>query len=264
MSDEHAIARYRLWYRRLLRCYSRPHRERFGESMEQTFNDLCRERTEAGEPLGGFVLRTFAETSASILRENGRVIMLQNRFVRIALIVGLILLLPLTGNMFVEGFDWSPFDFVIWGGILFAAGAVFDVVSRKGRSFSYRAAVGIACLAGFLSFWVNAAVGVIGNDDVANLLLIVVPFGLGLVGALVAQFRPRGMSLTLFAMAAAQAIVPVIALAWVPVADYSPGVAKVMLLNLFWVAMWAAAGVLFKSADQDSQAKQLNGQAAAL
>jgi hypothetical protein len=165
MSDEHATARYRQWYRRLLRCYSRPHRERFGESMEQTFHDLCRERAEAGEPLGGFVLRTFAETSASILRENGRVIMLQNRFVRIALIVGLIMLLPLTGNMFVEGFNWSPFDFAVWGGILFAAGIIFDVVSRKGRSFSYRAAVGIACLAGFLSFWVNAAVGVIGNDD---------------------------------------------------------------------------------------------------
>lgn len=264
MADEHAIARYRQWYRKLLRLYSKPHRERFGESMEQTFNDLCRERAEAGEPLGGFVLRTFAETSASILRENGRVIMFHNRFVRISLIVGLILLLPLTGNMFVEGFNWSPFDFVIWGGILFAAGVIFDVVSRKEGSFSYRAAVGIACLGGFLSFWVNAAVGVIGNDDVANLLLIVVPFGLGLVGALVSQFQPRGMSLTLFAMAAAQAIIPVIALAWVPVADYSPGVAKVMALNFFWVAMWAAAGVLFKSADQENHAKQLNGMAAAL
>ena len=170
----------------------------------------------------------------------------------------------MTRRLVVEGFNWSPFDFVIWGGILFAAGVVFDVVSRKGRSFSYRAAVGIACLGGFLSFWVNAAVGVIGNDDVANLLLIVVPFGLGLVGALVSQFQPRGMSLTLFAMAAAQAIIPVIALAWVPVADYSPGVAKVMMLNLFWVAMWLTAGVLFKSADQDNHAKQLNGKAAAL
>ena len=248
MSDEHVIARYRQWYRKLLRFYSRPHRERFGESMEQTFNDLCRERAEAGEPLRGFVLRTFAETSASIVRENGRVIMLQNRFVRIALIVGLILLLPLMGNMFVEGFNWSPFDFVLWGGILFAAGVTFDVVSRRGGSFSYRAAVGIACLAGFLSFWVNAAVGVIGNDDVANFLLVVVPFGLGLVGALVSQFQPRGMSLTMFALAAAQAIIPVIALAWIPAADYSPGVAPVMMLNLFWVVAWIASGLLFRQA----------------
>ena len=246
MADERSIARYRRWYRQLLGFYSKAHRERFGKGMEQTFNDLCRERLSAGAPLGGFVLWTFAETSAGILRENGRAVMLQNRFVRIALVVGLILVLPLMGNMFVEGFNWSPFDFVIWGGILFAAGAVFDVVSRKGGSFSYRAAVGIACLAGFLSFWVNAAVGVIGNDDVANFLLIVVPFGLGLAGALMSQFQPLGMSYTMFAMAAAQAIVPVVALAWVPVADYSPGVAPVMLLNLFWVAMWAVAGALFR------------------
>jgi hypothetical protein len=252
MADEHAIARYRRWYRQLLGLYSKAHRERFGEGMEQTFNDLCRERMGAGASLGGFVLWTFAETSAGILRENGRAVMLQNRFVRIAIVVGLILLFPLMGNMFVEGFNWSPFDFVIWGGILFAAGATFDVVSRKGGSFSYRAAVGIACLAGFLSFWVNAAVGVIGNDDVANLLLVAVPFGLGLAGALLSQFQPRGMWYTMFAMAAAQAIVPVIALAWVPVAEYSPGVAPVMLLNLFWVAMWAAAGLLFRQTSNHS------------
>jgi hypothetical protein len=69
MADEHAIARYRHWYRKLLRLYSRPHRERFGQSMEQTFNDLCRERAKAGEGLGGLVFWMFVETSAGILRE---------------------------------------------------------------------------------------------------------------------------------------------------------------------------------------------------
>jgi hypothetical protein len=248
MSDDHAIARYRQWYRKLLRFYSRPHRERFGESMEQTFNDLCRERARAGERLGGFVLWTFAETSAGIIRENGRFVMMQNRIVRIAIIVGLILLLPLTGTMFVEGFNWDLFDFVVWGGILFAAGLTYDVVSRKGGSLAYRAAVGIACAAGFLLFWVNAAVGVIGDEDFANFLLVVVPFGIGAVGALVSRFQPRGMSWTLFGMAAAQAVIPVIALAWVPAADYSPGVGKVMFLNSFWVATWVASGLLFRYA----------------
>jgi hypothetical protein len=73
MADDHAIARYRHWYRKLLRCYSRPYRERFGEGMEQTFNDLCRERAEAGQGLVGFVLWTFAETSAAIIRENATI-----------------------------------------------------------------------------------------------------------------------------------------------------------------------------------------------
>ena len=54
MADEHAIARYRHWYRKLLRFYSRPYRERFAESMEQTFNDLCRERARSGKGIGRF------------------------------------------------------------------------------------------------------------------------------------------------------------------------------------------------------------------
>ena len=38
--------------------------------MEQTFNDLCRERYEAGGGFIGFVLWTFADTLAGIIKEN--------------------------------------------------------------------------------------------------------------------------------------------------------------------------------------------------
>jgi hypothetical protein len=70
MVDDHRLARYRKLYARLLRLYPRPYRERFRESMEQTFGDLCREHRQAGEGLIGFVLWTCAETSAAIIREN--------------------------------------------------------------------------------------------------------------------------------------------------------------------------------------------------
>ena len=62
----------RRWYARLLRLYPRTYRERMGESMAQTFNDLCRERRDAGEGLFGFVLWTFADTFMGIIREDGR------------------------------------------------------------------------------------------------------------------------------------------------------------------------------------------------
>jgi hypothetical protein len=78
MADEHAIARYRHWYRKLLRLYPRPYRERFGEGMEQTFNDLFRERAEAEQGLFAFALWVFVETSAGIIRENVTLIMMQN------------------------------------------------------------------------------------------------------------------------------------------------------------------------------------------
>lgn len=62
----------RHWYARLLRLYPRNFRERMTESMEQTFNDLCRERRDAGEGSFGFVLWTFADTFIDILREGLR------------------------------------------------------------------------------------------------------------------------------------------------------------------------------------------------
>lgn len=72
MPDERAIARYRRWYRQLIRLHSKPHRERFAESMEQTFNDLLRERSQAGKGFFGCALWLFVETSFGIVKENIR------------------------------------------------------------------------------------------------------------------------------------------------------------------------------------------------
>src|SRR5262245_32834373 len=79
MAFEPAIERYRKLYAKLLRSYPKSYRERFAEGMEQTFNDLCRERAEAGDGLIGFVLWMFAETSTAIIRENGRSVVMQNK-----------------------------------------------------------------------------------------------------------------------------------------------------------------------------------------
>lgn len=43
------LLRHRRWYARLLRLYSKPFRERFQESMEQTFYDACRSNVSIGE-----------------------------------------------------------------------------------------------------------------------------------------------------------------------------------------------------------------------
>ena len=70
MASEPFIRRCRNWYAKLLHLYPKPYRKRFGEGMEQTFNDLCRERVKAGRRLFGFALWIFFETSAGIIREN--------------------------------------------------------------------------------------------------------------------------------------------------------------------------------------------------
>ncbi len=70
MASEHTIARYRCWYKKLLGGYPEAFRWQFGESMEQTFNDLCKERRASGSALPGFVCRIFAETILGIVKEH--------------------------------------------------------------------------------------------------------------------------------------------------------------------------------------------------
>jgi hypothetical protein len=63
-------AAVRSLYRKLLSLYPRAFRERLGESMEQTFNDLCNERKgQTGRGWLGFIVRVFAETALGIGQE---------------------------------------------------------------------------------------------------------------------------------------------------------------------------------------------------
>lgn len=259
MTVNPAIARYRHWYRKLLRFYSRPFRERYAEGMEQTFSDLCRERANAGEGLVGFVLWMFVETSAGIIRENGRSIVMQNNsIIRIALVTACILLVPLLGNLFM-GWNWPPFAFAFWGALLFGTGLAYELLARKGGTIAYRAAVGVACVTGFILFWMNAAVGIIGDGRVNFMYLVVL--AVGFVGAFIARFQPRGMALAFFATAVAQMLVPVIALViWKagghdllidphsPNPPFDPGIAPVFGLNAVFAMLWVVSGVLFRHA----------------
>jgi hypothetical protein len=56
-------------YKKLLALYPREFREWLGESMEQTFNDLCNEKRQARKGLLGFVVWAFVETAIGIFRE---------------------------------------------------------------------------------------------------------------------------------------------------------------------------------------------------
>ena len=59
------------FYRRLISLYPQVFKTRFGESMEQTFNDICNEQKELkGRISVPFVFLTFAETSLGVIEEN--------------------------------------------------------------------------------------------------------------------------------------------------------------------------------------------------
>lgn len=94
-----------------------------------------------------------------------------------------------------------------------------------------------------LLVWINAAVGLIGNEPV-KLLYFGILF-IGFIGALLVKFQPRGMSYTLFAMAIAQALVPLIA--WmIGEANFTPGVFRVFALHAFFAVLFAGSGMMFQ------------------
>jgi hypothetical protein len=192
----------------------------------------------------------FVETSAGIVRENVRVNIMQNKnIVRIALGTGLLLLIPLFAMQVSDEWNWGLFDFVFMGALLFGTGLTYELIARKGRTIAYRAAVGIACAAGLLLVGINAAVGLIGSEDNRANLMYFGVLAVGFIGVFIARFQPRGMSRALVATAVAQALVPLIALIWVP-ANFSPGVVEVFGLNACFVALWVVSALLFRHAEK--------------
>jgi hypothetical protein len=162
----------------------------------------------------------------------------------------LLLLVPLVARQFSQEWNWTPFDFVAMGVILYGAVLTYELVARKAVTIAYRAAVGVAVGTGVLLLWVNGAVGIIGDGPV-NLLYFGVP-ALGIIGAFVASLEPRGMARALFVMALAQLLVPVLALVlWNP--PFAPGVRPVFVLNGVFAGLWLTSAELFRRAASPAQ-----------
>jgi hypothetical protein len=250
MANDRATTRYRRFYARLLRLYPRAYRERFGEAMAQTFSDLCRERTDAGQGLFTLALWAFGDTFIGMLREHfSRVIQMRNKnIIRWVIATTCLLLVPLVAMQFTSEVVWSTSDFVFAGGLLFGAGLVYELVARQGDQITYRAAVGVALATALLLVWANAAVGLIGSEDNPANFMYGAVLAVGVVGAVIARFRPVGMARTLLATALAQALVAAIAL--VAGMDQAPGssVAEIVNVNGFFVALWLLSAGLFRGA----------------
>lgn len=112
---------------------------------------------------------------------------------------------------------------------------------------TYRFAVGIALAAALILVWLSLGVGIIGRDgDPANLMYFGV-IAVGLIGALRARFRPRGMARALVATALAQTSVAVIALVAGLGHPWS-GPLELSILNGFFVALFVGSAWLFRRA----------------
>jgi hypothetical protein len=177
---------------------------------------------------------------------------------RPALATSFLLLIPLVAMRLTPEVVWDAADFVVAGALLFGAGVIFELVARKAVDDTiHRVAIGTAVLATLALIWVNLAVGMIGTEDnPANLMYLAV-LAVGLVGVMQTRFRPPGMAVTMLSMALVQVVIAAIALVpgWI---NLGGGPLEVLLLNGFFVLLFAASALLFWRAARQQPEEGLN------
>lgn len=132
---------------------------------------------------------------------------------------------------------WTAFDFIVFGLMLLGLGVGIVVALKMSKRSTYRLAALLVLGGGFLMVWANLAVGIIGNEENPRNLIFYVVLIVGLIGALATRFAPRGLCLTLRAMAAIQLLIGVgtAVLGW----------ALLPVFTVFYVALWLVAAQLF-------------------
>jgi hypothetical protein len=235
-------------YRFLLRAYPRELRGEYGEEMARLFRDLCREGVEdgGGLRLAALWARALPELLCTALKERSTTLD-RNAYrpvVGVALATALVLLIPLLAMQVTDEVVWDLADFVFAGALVFGTGLAYVLAARKAGNVAYRLAIGVALAAAFLLVWGNAAVGI--TDSGADLMFLWVP-AVGIVGAIVARFQPRGLARAMFATALAQALVAGIALIAGIVPAYNSAF-EVLGITGFYVALFVGSALLFRHA----------------
>ena len=158
----------------------------------------------------------------------------------------LMLLLPLLAMQVTEEVDWDVADFAIFGAMLVTVCGAFELAAGRTGNTAYRAAIGVALAAAFILVWMNLAVGIIGPEDNPANLMFGGVLAVGIVGSVIARFRPDGMARALVATALTQALVVVIAL--------GAGLGSPLILTGFFVALWLGSAWLFRKAAREQTA----------
>lgn len=74
-------------------------------------------------------------------------------------IPALLMLTAFFANLFAEGWNWSPSDFIIAGALLFGTAFFINLVIRSKKSLRYKLMICFAILLVLALVWIELAVG---------------------------------------------------------------------------------------------------------
>ena len=171
-----------------------------------------------------------------------RMAQLGKTLLRVALVSLGLLMVPAVASRLVEGWNWPAGAFVRIYFLFFATGLAYALVARRMRAWSYKVGVGVALVTAFALGWstmVQTADS--GHPERLWFLSVLV---VGIIGALLARLHARGLARTLFAMAAALALIALFLPSGAP-----PDLALRMAIGHgVCVALFLASGLLFRHA----------------
>lgn len=164
----------------------------------------------------------------------------------------LLLLVPAIAMRFTTEVNWGPEDFIVMGALLAIACGIYELGAWLSGNTAYRAGFAIAVLAGFLTIWVNLAVGMFGSEHNDLNLMFGGVLLLAALGALAARFRAAGMARAMAATGVAQLVAAGVGLAvglTVGTDEVAgPSLFREAFLTACFAVPWFASALLFERA----------------
>jgi hypothetical protein len=168
---------------------------------------------------------------------------------RVALWALAALMVPLVASRVVQGWDWPVSAFVFVYVLFFGIGMAYALIVRRMSVWSYKTAVAMALLTGFGLGW-STMVQTADSGHPERLWYLSVP-ALGLVKACLVRWKPSGLAITLFTMAAALTLISVLLRSGAPPATAT----RMAAGHAVCVILLLVSGLLFRhAAEADANA----------
>jgi len=147
-----------------------------------------------------------------------------------------LLMLPALAMQITDEVNWTAGDFIFAAILLGFVGTMGALAVRFARPGAPRIGYIIAGFTAFFTFWSNAAVGIIGDEDSVNVFFYLIVLG-AIVAAMVVRFRPGAMRWIAVLLAIGQYAVGIAALNMMPGHAVEWGLLTTFAL-LWFTAAW--------------------------
>ncbi|ASR50264.1 hypothetical protein B5J99_01235 [Blastomonas fulva] len=145
-------------------------------------------------------------------------------------------MLPALAMQMTGEVNWTAGDFVFATILLGSVGTVVELAARFARPGAPHIGYIIAGFTAFFTFWLNAAVGIIGEEDSVNIFFFLMVAG-AILSAMIVRFRPGAMRWIAMLLAIGQYAVGIAALRMMPGHSVEWGFLTVFVL-LWLTAAW--------------------------